>query len=104
MDEFEEDQFISRTKSHWVVCWTRAGSEGRRRSRICRPCREKQVLFEYEVLALSEIAGIVGTDVGTVKSRLIPGKGGIKKYSSSYLENNQELNTSGNCYFGAGLK
>ncbi len=32
--------------------------------------REVLVLFEYEEQSLSQIAGIVGTDVGTVKSRL----------------------------------
>jgi len=32
--------------------------------------REAIVLFEYEELMLSEIAAIVGTDVGTVKARL----------------------------------
>ncbi len=32
--------------------------------------REAVILFEYEDLSLAEIAGVVGTDIGTVKSRL----------------------------------
>jgi RNA polymerase sigma-70 factor, ECF subfamily len=56
--------------------------------------REALVLFEYEGLALSEIAGMVGTDVGAVKSRLFRARERLRNALSPYLNTRRELNTS----------
>jgi RNA polymerase sigma-70 factor (ECF subfamily) len=56
--------------------------------------REALVLFEYEGMALSEIAGIVGTDVGAVKSRLYRAREGLRSILRPYLDTKRELNTS----------
>ena len=54
--------------------------------------REALVLFEYEGLALSEIADIVGADVGAVKARLFRARESLRNTLSPYLNSN--LNTS----------
>lgn len=56
--------------------------------------REALVLFEYEGLALNEIAGMVGTDVGAVKSRLHRARQRLRNALRPYLATSQELNTS----------
>jgi RNA polymerase sigma-70 factor (ECF subfamily) len=67
--------------------------------------REALVLFEYEGLALSEIASMVGTDVGAVKSRLYRARERLRNALGPYLNSNHELNTSQEIVnFGAGLK
>jgi RNA polymerase sigma-70 factor (ECF subfamily) len=47
--------------------------------------REVIVLFEYEEQSLAEIASIVGTDVGTVKSRLHRGRECLRRELAPYL-------------------
>ncbi len=54
--------------------------------------REALVLFEYEGLALSEIADIVGADVGAVKARLFRARGSLRNTLGPYLNSN--LNSS----------
>lgn len=54
--------------------------------------REALVLFEYEGLALSEIADIVGADVGAVKARLFRARESLRNTLGPYLNSN--LNTS----------
>ena len=54
--------------------------------------REALVLFEYEGLALSEIAELIGTDVGAVKSRLHRARQSLKAVLQPYFEANAELN------------
>jgi RNA polymerase sigma-70 factor (ECF subfamily) len=67
--------------------------------------KEALVLFEYEGLALSEIARMVGTDVGAVKSRLYRARTQMRSALESYLNTGRELNTSREIVnFGAGLK
>ena len=67
--------------------------------------REALVLFEYEGLALSEIASMIGTDVGAVKSRLHRARERLRNTLGPYLNTNRELNTSREIVnFGAGLK
>jgi RNA polymerase sigma-70 factor (ECF subfamily) len=67
--------------------------------------KEALVLFEYEGLALSEIANMVGTDVGAVKSRLYRARMHIRSALEPYLNSSRELNTSREIVnFGAGLK
>lgn len=55
--------------------------------------REVLVLFEYEGLALSEIAGMVGTDVGAVKSRLHRARERLRNTLRPYLATSRGLNT-----------
>jgi RNA polymerase sigma-70 factor (ECF subfamily) len=56
--------------------------------------REALVLFEYEGLALNEIASMVGTDVGAVKSRLHRARERLRNRLRPYLATSRELNTS----------
>ena len=55
--------------------------------------REAFVLFEYEGLALSEVAAVVGADVGTVKSRLHRARERLKNALHHYLNSSQEIVT-----------
>ena len=55
--------------------------------------REALILFEYEGLALSEIAVVVGADVGTVKSRLHRARERLRNALHHYLNSNQEIVT-----------
>jgi RNA polymerase sigma-70 factor (ECF subfamily) len=67
--------------------------------------KEALVLFEYEGLALNEIASMVGTDVGAVKSRLYRARTQIRNALGPYLNIGRELNTSQEIVnVGAGLK
>ena len=56
--------------------------------------REALVLFEYEGMTLSEIASMIGTDVGAVKSRLHRARERLRNVLRPYLSANRELNTS----------
>ena len=53
--------------------------------------REALVLFEYEGLALSEIASVVGTDVGVVKGRLHRARQGLRNILWPYLNSSREI-------------
>ena len=55
--------------------------------------REALILFEYEGLALSDVATVVGTDVGTVKSRLHRARERLRRTLDSYLNSSQEIVT-----------
>ncbi len=55
--------------------------------------KEALVLFEYEGLALVEIAEMVGTDVGAVKSRLYRARESLKHSLKPYLSTNREIVT-----------
>ena len=55
--------------------------------------REALILFEYEGLALSEIAEMVGTDVGAVKARLHRARQGLKGSLQGYLNSSREIVT-----------
>ena len=55
--------------------------------------REALVLFEYEGLSLSEIAEVVGADVGAVKARLFRAREGLKSALRSYLNSGREIVT-----------
>jgi len=55
--------------------------------------REALVLFEYEGLALSEIANIVGVDIGAVKARLFRAREGLKSALHPYLNSSREIVT-----------
>ena len=47
--------------------------------------REALVLFEYEGLPLSEIASVVGTDVGAVKGRLHRARGRLRNSARRHI-------------------
>jgi RNA polymerase sigma-70 factor (ECF subfamily) len=55
--------------------------------------REALVLFEYEGLALSEIASIVGADVGAVKARLHRARERLRNTLWPYLNSSREIVT-----------
>lgn len=55
--------------------------------------REAIVLFEYEGLALSEIADIVGSDVGAVKARLHRARERLRSTLRPYLNSALEIAT-----------
>jgi len=55
--------------------------------------REALVLFEYEGLALSEIAEVVGTDVGAVKARLHRARERLRNTLGPYLNSTLEIVT-----------
>lgn len=55
--------------------------------------REALVLFEYEGLALSEIASIVGTDVGAVKARLHRARERLRYTLRPYLNSSLQIVT-----------
>lgn len=55
--------------------------------------REALVLFDYEGLALSEIADLVGTDVGAVKARLHRARARLRSTLQPYLNSNREIVT-----------
>jgi RNA polymerase sigma-70 factor (ECF subfamily) len=52
--------------------------------------REALLLFEYEGLSLSEIATVVGADVGTVKARLHRARQRLKRRLAPYFKSNVE--------------
>ena len=96
LDEFDENQFISLDKEPLGSLLDDELSVKVREAVASLPPmqREALVLFEYEGLALSEIASIIGTDVGAVKSRLYRAREGLRNMLRPYLDTNRELNTS----------
>jgi len=67
--------------------------------------KEALVLFEYEGMALSEIAAMIGTDVGAIKSRIHRARERLRSVLGPYLEPNSQLNSNREIVnFGAGLK
>jgi RNA polymerase sigma-70 factor (ECF subfamily) len=96
VEEFDEDQFISGDKEPLGRLLDDELAVKVREAVSSLPPLQKEalVLFEYEGLALSEIAGITGTDVGAVKSRLYRAREGLRNVLRPYLETNRELNTS----------
>lgn len=55
--------------------------------------REALILFEYEGLALNEIADIVGADVGAIKARLHRARQGLRCSLATYLNSDREIVT-----------
>ena len=94
LDEFEEDQFISLDEGPLSRLLDYELSVKVREAVSSLPPlqREALVLFEYEGLALSEIAEMIGTDVGAVKSRLYRAREGLRNILSPYLDRDRELN------------
>jgi RNA polymerase sigma-70 factor (ECF subfamily) len=57
--------------------------------------REALVLFEYEGLPMSEIAMVVGSDVGAVKGRLYRARERLRNSLAPYLNSRPEIVTLG---------
>ena len=55
--------------------------------------RETLILFEYEGLALGEIASLVGTDIGAVKARLYRARQRLRNTLQPYLNSSREIVT-----------
>jgi RNA polymerase sigma-70 factor, ECF subfamily len=55
--------------------------------------REALVLFEYEDLSLAEVAAVVGTDLGTVKSRLFRAREKLRTRLDRYFRIGRETVT-----------
>jgi len=96
MDEFKEDQFICCDKQPLGRLLDNELSVKVQQAVSSLPPlqREALVLFEYEGLALSEIASLTSTDVGVVKSRLYRARERLRNILRSYLDTDRELNTS----------
>jgi RNA polymerase sigma-70 factor (ECF subfamily) len=96
MDEFTEDQFVAIDKEPLKRLLDDELSLKVQEAVSSLPPLQKEalVLFEYEGMALSEIAGMIGTDVGAVKSRLHRARERLRNTLRPYLNTNRELNTS----------
>lgn len=107
IDELADDQFIALDKEPLRSLLDDELAEKVQQAVSSLPPLQKEalVLFQYEGLALSEIAAMVGTDVGAVKSRLHRARERLRNALRPYLRTSQELNTSREIVnFGAGLK
>ena len=107
IDELADDQFIALDKEPLRSLLDDELAEKVQQAVSSLPPLQKEalVLFQYEGLALSEIAAMVGTDVGAVKSRLHRARERLRSALRPYLRTSQELNTSPEIVnFGAGLK
>ena len=96
MDEFSEDEFIATEREPLRRLLDDELSAKVQEAVASLPPlqREALVLFEYEGLALNEIASLVGSDVGAVKSRLHRARGRLRNRLRPYLTSSRELNTS----------
>ena len=107
MDELDDDRFIALDKEplRSLLDDELAVKVQEAVSSLPPLQKEALVLFQYEGLTLSEIATMVGTDVGAVKSRLHRARERLRNTLQPYLSTSQELNTSPEIVnFGAGLK
>jgi RNA polymerase sigma-70 factor (ECF subfamily) len=96
MDEYAENQFIAGGKEPLGRLLDDELSAKVQEAVSSLPPlqREALVLFEYEGLALNEIASMVGTDIGAVKSRLHRARQRLRNRLRPYLATSRELNTS----------
>lgn len=96
MDEWPEEQFVDGGKEPLGRLLDEELSMKVQEAVVSLPPlqREALVLFEYEGLALNEIASMVGSDVGAVKSRLHRARQRLRNALGPYLATSQELNTS----------
>jgi RNA polymerase sigma-70 factor (ECF subfamily) len=96
LDEYEENQFIAGGKEPLGRLLDDELSAKVQEAVSSLPPlqREALVLFEYEGLALNEIASMVGTDIGAVKSRLHRARERLRNRLRPYLATSRELNTS----------
>lgn len=95
MDDFAEDQFIavSREPLRSLLDDELALKVKEAVSSLPPLQREALVLFEYEGLALSEIAATVGSDVGAIKARLHRARERLRSALQPYLNTSREIVT-----------
>jgi RNA polymerase sigma-70 factor (ECF subfamily) len=93
LDDFEDDNFVEASREPLRrVLDGELGSKVRE-AVLSLPAlqREALVLFEYEGLALSEIADLVGADVGAVKARLHRARGRLRSQLEPYFGAGSEV-------------
>jgi RNA polymerase sigma-70 factor (ECF subfamily) len=95
VDEFDDDYFVSVEKQpiNHLLDGELAGKVQQAVSSLPPLQREALVLFEYEGLTLNEIAELLGTDAGAVKSRLFRARERLRMVLSPYLTSSSQLNT-----------
>ena len=95
LDEYVENQFIAGGKEPLGRLLDDELSAKVQEAVSSLPPLQKEalVLFEYEGLALNEIASMVGTDIGAVKSRLHRARERLRNRLRPYLATSRELNT-----------
>jgi len=95
VDEFDDDYFVSVEKQpiNRLLDGELAGKVQQAVSSLPPLQREALVLFEYEGLTLNEIAAMLGTDTGAVKSRLFRARERLRMVLSPYLTSSSELNS-----------
>ncbi|MEK6282658.1 MAG: RNA polymerase sigma factor [Acidobacteriota bacterium] len=95
LDEFADDQFVevSRQPLRRVLDDELSSKVKDAVSSLPPLQREALVLFEYEGLALSEIANLVGTDVGAIKARLHRARERLRSTLQPYLNTTREIVT-----------
>lgn len=93
--EFSEDQFHSNGTGPVgsLLDTELANKVGAAVSNLPPLQKEALVLFEYEGLTLIEIAEMVGTDVGAVKSRLFRARESLRHALQPYLNSDPEIVT-----------
>ena len=96
MDEFGEDQFIAEGREPLRRLLDDELSVKVQEAVSSLPPlqREALILFEYEGLPLNEIAILVGSDLGAVKSRLHRARERLRNTLRPYLATSRELNSS----------
>ena len=96
VDELEEDGFVSFDKVPLDRVLDDELAVKVRQAVSSLPPLQKEalVLFEYEGMALNEIAAMIGTDVGAVKSRLYRARERLRSVLRSYLNDDRELNSN----------
>ncbi|MFN2516518.1 MAG: RNA polymerase sigma factor [Pyrinomonadaceae bacterium] len=95
MDDLAEDQFIAVSKEplRSLLDDELALKVKQAVSSLPPLQREALVLFEYEGLALSEIAATVGSDVGAIKARLHRARERLRSALQPYLNTSREIVT-----------
>ena len=95
VDQFDDDYFVSLEKQpvHHLLDGELATRVQQAVSSLPPLQKEALVLFEYEGLTINEIATMVGTDAGAVKSRLFRARERLRMVLSPYLTNSTELNS-----------
>lgn len=95
LENFDHDGFIAPAKHPITGLLEDELTERIKRAVSTLPPLQKEalVLFEYEGLALVEIAELVGTDVGAVKSRLFRARESLRIALAPYLNSSQEIVT-----------
>lgn len=95
IDGFDDDQFVSVIKQPLRNVLDHELSRKVQEAVASLPPlqREALVLFEYEGFALSEIAVMVGADVGAIKGRLFRARERLKTALQPYLNTDREIVT-----------